>query len=63
MKIDIYNTTNKYQIIYADPPWQYNRKTGRSSAAQHYATMPLDEIKNLPIKDLKTEIKKPSIEG
>lgn len=55
MKIDIYNTTNKYQIIYADPPWQYNRKTGRSSAAQHYATMPLDEIKNLPIKDLKTD--------
>lgn len=55
MKIDIYNTTNKYQIIYADPPWQYNRKTGRSSAAQHYATMSLNEIKNLPIKDLKTD--------
>ena len=26
MKIDIFNTDKKYQIIYADPPWQYNDK-------------------------------------
>ncbi len=24
MKVDIFNTTNKYSIIYADPPWSYN---------------------------------------
>lgn len=24
MKIDIYNTDKKYNIIYADPPWSYN---------------------------------------
>lgn len=23
MKIDIYNTTRKYNIIYADPAWAY----------------------------------------
>ena len=25
MKIDIFNTENKYQIIYADPPWEYKQ--------------------------------------
>lgn len=24
MKVDILNTKNKYQIIYAGPPWLYN---------------------------------------
>lgn len=23
MKVDIYNTDKKYDIIYADPPWAY----------------------------------------
>ena len=23
MKVDIFNTENKYQIIYADPAWSY----------------------------------------
>ena len=23
MKVDIYNTDKKYNIIYADPPWSY----------------------------------------
>lgn len=26
MKIDIYNTDKKYNIIYADPPWAYKDK-------------------------------------
>ena len=26
MKVDIFNTDKKYQIIYADPPWQYSDK-------------------------------------
>lgn len=24
MKVDIYNTDKKYNVIYADPPWHYN---------------------------------------
>lgn len=39
MKVDIFNTTNKYQIIYADPPWEYkqsgSKKNSRGMAKQH----------------------------
>ena len=42
----------KYQIIYADPPWQYNRKAGRGIASDHYPTMSLQEICNLPVGNL-----------
>ena len=39
MVVDIYNTNKKYNIIYADPPWQYkvwsNKENGRS-AESHY---------------------------
>ena len=36
-KVDVYNTNNKYQIIYADPPWKYGR-TGKKKwkPAKHY---------------------------
>ena len=26
MKVDIYNIDKKYNIIYADPPWEYKQK-------------------------------------
>lgn len=29
MKIDIFNTSNKYNIIYADPPWTYKTYSGK----------------------------------
>ena len=58
MKIDIYNTDKKYDIIYADPPWEYplsgGTKNSRGMAKQHYATMGVDEIGKLPIKRLCT---------
>ena len=58
MKIDIYNTDKKYDIIYADPPWEYplsgGIKNSRGMAKQHYATMCVDEIGELPIKRLCT---------
>lgn len=25
MKIDIFNTKNKYDLIYTDPPWKQNK--------------------------------------
>ena len=28
MKIDIFNTNKKYNIIYADPPWAYHDTLG-----------------------------------
>ena len=45
----------KYQIIYADPPWEYrlfsHAGTGRT-AARHYDTMRIVDIYELPIGDL-----------
>lgn len=56
MKIDIYNTDKKYNIIYAEPPWSYkvwSRDTGLGrSAESHYATMKKKEIQQLPIQNL-----------
>jgi N6-adenosine-specific RNA methylase IME4 len=43
---------NLYSVIYADPPWRYdNAPMGdvARAAEEHYPTMPLDEIKALPI--------------
>ena len=51
MKIDIFSTDKKYDIIYADPPWRYGDKRGNSSrwGAIPYQTMSQSEIKQLPI--------------
>lgn len=40
----------KYQIIYADPPWQYkvwSKKGNGRSAESHYRTMNIEDIINL----------------
>ena len=45
----------KYNIIYADPPWQfkvYSSKGLGRSAESHYPTMSLEEIKRLPVGEL-----------
>ena len=52
MIIDISNTENTYDIVYADPPWQYANNYTRGSAEKHYQTMSLEEIKELPINKL-----------
>lgn len=56
MKVDIFNTDKKYDIIYADPPWRYevwSRDTGLGrSAESHYKTMKKEEIERLPIRFL-----------
>lgn len=44
----------KYQIIYADPPWQYKRK-GKYCAGRYYDTMTVKEICHLPIKSISDE--------
>ena len=47
----------KYQIIYADPPWKYNSRANhktrfRGGACGHYNLMTMDEIKALPIPEM-----------
>ena len=52
MKVDIYNTDKKYQIIYADPPWSYSDKQDcekLGGAVKHYPTMPLQDICDIPV--------------
>ena len=58
MRIDIFHTEKKYEIIYADPPWEYkqsgSKKQARGMAKQHYQTMSTEEICRLPVKEIKT---------
>lgn len=42
----------KYNIIYADPPWQYQRKKGQGVAENHYSTMSTKEICELPVHNI-----------
>jgi len=57
-KVDIFNTINKFRVIYADPAWSYNDKCeggGVQSggvAMRHYDTMSIKDICDLPVKDI-----------
>jgi N6-adenosine-specific RNA methylase IME4 len=44
----------KYNIIYADPPWSYQPMMN-SSAEDHYQTMTIDDICNLPVSNIADE--------
>lgn len=48
------NKSKKYRTILADPPWRKNQ-TGARGAAAHYALMPLERIKTMPVADLAEE--------
>jgi len=44
---------NKYEIVYADPPWGYNDKSKhRGGAVRYYDTMSVEDIMNFPVKDI-----------
>ncbi len=54
MKINIKETSKKYNVIYADPPWEYKESGGgnRGTAGLPYPSMTTDEICELPIKSI-----------
>ena len=56
MKVDIFNTDKKYNIIYADPPWSYKTWSGKGkekkSAENHYPCMKKQDIQELPVSNL-----------
>ena len=54
MKVDIFNTNKKYNIIYADPPWSYKDKalSGNRGACCKYPVMSIDDICKLPVSDI-----------
>ncbi len=52
----LYTAGKTYKTIYADPPWQFQNRTGKV-APEHkrlsrYSTMRLDEIKQLPVSEV-----------
>lgn len=43
----------KYRVIYADPPWSYgDERSGFGGAVDHYNTMTMEELKNMPVASL-----------
>ncbi|NLD99663.1 MAG: hypothetical protein GX640_07290 [Fibrobacter sp.] len=45
----------KFSVIYADPPWKYDHTISENRAIEnHYNTMDIEEIANLPVKDICT---------
>ncbi len=52
MVIDIFNTSRKYNVIYADPPWRYSDRKCNGACEFHYDTMTLQQIKDLPVPQL-----------
>lgn len=50
--VDIFTTSKKFRVIYADPPWKYNDRQNvetMGGAEKHYPTMSLNEICSLPV--------------
>ena len=44
--------SNKYQIIYADPPWAYKSLKIGGAAANHYQTMKWQDIALMPVSEI-----------
>ena len=47
-----FSITKKYSVIYADPPWRYERSKVQGAAEKHYPTMGIDELCALPVPEL-----------
>lgn len=45
--------TNRYKVLYVDPPWKYYGDPNKDQAAgKHYSCMSLDELSSLPLYQL-----------
>jgi len=44
--------TLDYKVIYADPPWRFSNTATRAAAEDHYDTMSLIQIRELPVHTL-----------
>jgi N6-adenosine-specific RNA methylase IME4 len=48
-------TANRYPVIYADPPWQYEYNRRASGEIEnHYPTLDVEEICAVPVRDIAT---------
>ena len=59
MKVDIFGTDQKYNIIYADPPWTFKTYSAKGkehkSAEAHYPCMKKEDIQKLPISNISSD--------
>jgi N6-adenosine-specific RNA methylase IME4 len=46
---------SRFGCIYADPPWRYGNQGTRAATGNHYNGMTVDEIADLPIRDIAAE--------
>ena len=49
---DLASVPGKWRTVYMDPPWRYDDSGGRGAAENHYSTMSVDELIELPVKEL-----------
>ncbi len=42
----------QYNIIYADPPWQYKQRGLSGSAEKHYPTLNMQQLCSLPVQSI-----------
>jgi len=55
-KLDkLLNMGEKYSVVYADPPWLYSNQGTRSSTKNHYVGMSIEELCELPIRELSND--------
>lgn len=45
----------KYDLILADPPWQYNNKSSNGAADNHYNTTDLYSLERLHVEDIASD--------
>lgn len=58
MKVDIFSTDKKYNIIYADPPWKYGggkNKNFQGLAVDQYPTMKTKDLCELPVGEIASD--------
>ena len=65
MKVDIFNTDKKYNVIYMDPPWRFSQGIGprkkfnekglKEELNVHYETMSDDEIRHFSFSQIADE--------
>jgi N6-adenosine-specific RNA methylase IME4 len=42
----------KYEIVYSDPPWDYEQRRLQGAAGRHYRTMNTEDICRLPVSEI-----------
>ena len=45
------NLTEKFGTVYADPPWRYGNQSTRAATDNHYPTMTVDELCEMPVSE------------